>query len=93
MELSTREENGVRIVSINGHLESGGVSEFRDRFLEETELDQEILLDCKALEYLDSSGLASLVSLVLLIPTLEKLNPKFPGIYSTKPKKFLSPLT
>jgi anti-sigma B factor antagonist len=63
MEIAPRVEGDVKIISVSGHLETSGVSVFRDRFLEETKDDDLILLDCAELEYLDSSGLASLVSL------------------------------
>lgn len=62
MDFSSKTENGVRIVAVTGHLETSCVNEFRERFLEETEHDAKVILDCSGLEYLDSSGLATLIS-------------------------------
>src|SRR3990170_2308289 len=62
MDFTARAEDGVKIVSVSGYLDSGSVGEFREKFLAETASDNRVALDCTALAYLDSSGLATLVN-------------------------------
>jgi len=63
MEISSSVEQGIKVVSVTGFLQTDSVGEFREKFAEETAADDRILLDCIGLEYLDSSGLAALVSI------------------------------
>lgn len=63
MELTTLVENGVKILAVQGRLDSTSVGAFRERFNEETLEDDVVILDFSGLDYLDSSGLATLVNL------------------------------
>jgi anti-anti-sigma factor len=62
MDITARAEGDVKVVSVSGYLDSGSVGEFREKFLEATAEDNQVVLDCSALAYLDSSGLAILVN-------------------------------
>lgn len=63
MELAARAEGDVKVVSVSGYLDSGSVEKFREGFLEVTAEDSRVVLDCTALAYLDSSGLAMLINI------------------------------
>jgi anti-sigma B factor antagonist len=63
MEISARQEGPLKIVSLSGILDTGQVSLFRERFLDETAGDKLVVLECTGLEYLDSSGLAAFVNI------------------------------
>jgi anti-sigma B factor antagonist len=56
-------EDGVKVISISGNLESRCVSQFKDLFFNEIEGNKRIVLDFSKLDYLDSSGLATLVNI------------------------------
>lgn len=63
MTLNCRREGNIKIIAVSGFLDAGQVARFREQFLAESADEDVILLDCVALEYLDSSGLATLVSI------------------------------
>ncbi len=63
MTFTSRREGNIKVVSVSGFLDAGQVARFREEFLAESAEEDSILLDCTALEYLDSSGLATLVSI------------------------------
>ena len=63
MEFEPRMEDGVKVISISGHLETASVGQFKDLFSKEIEENKQIILDCSKLNYLDSSGLATLVNI------------------------------
>jgi anti-sigma B factor antagonist len=63
MELTTLVENGIKILVVQGRLDSTSVGGFREKFNEETLEDDAVILDFTGLEYLDSSGLATLVNI------------------------------
>ena len=63
MEFEARTEDGVKVISIAGHLETSCVSQFKEMFFKEIEGNKQIVLDCFKLDYLDSSGLATLVNI------------------------------
>jgi anti-sigma B factor antagonist len=63
MTFNSRREGNVKIISVSGFLDAGQVTKFREDFQAESAEEDAILLDCTALEYLDSSGLATLVSI------------------------------
>jgi anti-sigma B factor antagonist len=63
MELTTHSEADVKVIEISGTLDSSNVGEFREKFLEESNHEDRIVLDCSALDYMDSSGLATLVNI------------------------------
>jgi anti-sigma B factor antagonist len=63
MEFEARVEDGVKVISIAGHLETSCVNQFKDMFFDEVEADNQVILDCFKLDYLDSSGLAVLVNM------------------------------
>ena len=64
MEVIVKQEDEVAVVVLSGFLQAESVPVFRDKFTEETIDSEKILLDCTDLEYLDSSGLATLVHIV-----------------------------
>ncbi len=63
MTCISRREGNVKIIAVSGFLDAGQVVRFREEFLAESADEDTILLDCTTLEYLDSSGLATLVSI------------------------------
>ncbi len=63
MEITSRSENKIKIIELNGQLDSSCVGNFRDSVLAEVNDDRLVLLDCEGLTYLDSSGLATLLNL------------------------------
>lgn len=63
MEFEARVEDGVKVISITGHLDTSCVNQFKDMFFGEIEADERVVLDCFKLDYLDSSGLATLVNI------------------------------
>lgn len=63
MNLTASMEGSIKVISVSGFLDAGEVVRFRDEFLLEAAEEHSILLDCKKLEYLDSSGLAVLVNI------------------------------
>lgn len=67
MTFTSRREGNLKVISVSGFLDAGQVARFRDDFLAESADEDVILLDCTALEYLDSSGLATLVSIYKIL--------------------------
>jgi len=65
MEFHERwEQGGIKVIAIAGNLDTTSVAELRARFLEATDVDVPVVLDCAGLYYLDSNGLAFLVNLL-----------------------------
>ncbi len=73
MSFTSRREGNLKVISVSGFLDAGQVARFREEFLAESAEESVVLLDCTALEYLDSSGLATLVS---IYKTLSSRNAK-----------------
>lgn len=63
MKISSRFQDGVKVVAMDGQLDTNTVGEFREAFLAEMGTDDRVVLDCTGLQYLDSSGLAALLNL------------------------------
>ncbi|MCA9415265.1 MAG: STAS domain-containing protein [Candidatus Omnitrophica bacterium] len=63
MKTSSRVQDGIRIVEVDGQLDASCVADFRESFLSEIENDSKVVLDCSNLQYLDSSGLATLLNI------------------------------
>lgn len=62
MEITTRADADTKIINLSGTLDSSNVGEFRAKFLEEAGEFSAVILNCSEMEYLDSSGLATLVN-------------------------------
>ena len=62
MNISSRREGALKIISVTGFLDAAQASRFHEEFMIESSEEDSVLLDCTALEYLDSSGLATLVN-------------------------------
>lgn len=87
MELSTREEENLQVVSVHGpRIDAAVAIEFKDAMRAKTEGGQEtVILDLSAVQFIDSSGLGAIVAamkhmgqsrklaLAGLNPTVEKV--------------------
>lgn len=62
LEISSREKEGVKILDLNGKLAVGGASDLRERVNAETAAGHlQQLLNLKEVEYIDSTGLGTMV--------------------------------
>ncbi len=61
--MTSRIQNQVKIIILNGQLDANNVGNFRESFLTEVDSNQKVIIDCTGLQYLDSSGLATLLNL------------------------------
>lgn len=63
MQIKTEQKNGILIIYLmERHLDSAISSEFRERIIDYVnEGNKRIIINLKAVEYIDSSGLGSLV--------------------------------
>jgi anti-sigma B factor antagonist len=62
LEISSREKEGVKILDLSGKLAVGGASDLRERVTAETTAGHlQQLLNLKDVEYIDSTGLGTMV--------------------------------
>jgi anti-sigma B factor antagonist len=62
LDISSREKEGVKILDLNGKLAVGGASDLRERVNAETAAGHlRQLLNLKEVEYIDSTGLGTMV--------------------------------
>jgi anti-sigma B factor antagonist len=62
LEISSREKEGVKILDLSGKLAVGGASDLRERVNTETAAGHlQQLLNLKDVEYIDSTGLGTMV--------------------------------
>jgi anti-sigma B factor antagonist len=62
LEIQSREREGVKILDLSGKLTVGGASELRERVSTETAAgSMQQLLNLKDVEYIDSTGLGTMV--------------------------------
>ncbi len=61
MKYQTREENGTTIITFEGSIDLDGSPDARRALLECVDIGQPLLVDLSLVEYIDSSGVASLV--------------------------------
>jgi anti-sigma B factor antagonist len=62
LEISSRDREGVRILDLSGKLTVGGASDLRERVSAETAAGSlQQLLNLKDIEYIDSTGLGTMV--------------------------------
>ena len=62
LEISTRDREGVKILDLSGKLTVGGASDLRERVSAETAAgSMQQLLNLKDVEYIDSTGLGTMV--------------------------------
>ena len=62
LEITSREKEGVKILDLSGKLAVGGASDLRERVTAETTAGHlQQLLNLKEVEYIDSTGLGTMV--------------------------------
>ncbi len=62
LEITSRDNEGVKILDLNGKLAVGGASDLRERVSAETAAGHlQMLLNLKDVEYIDSTGLGTMV--------------------------------
>ena len=61
MQFSSTEQNGFRVVSLSGDVDLSTSPEARKAILAALKEDSGVMVDLSAVDYLDSSGVASLV--------------------------------
>jgi anti-sigma B factor antagonist len=62
LEIESREQEGVKILDLSGKLTVGGASDLREKVSAETAAgSSRVLLNLKDVEYIDSTGLGTMV--------------------------------
>jgi anti-sigma B factor antagonist len=71
MELSYEKQGSVKIIGLNGRLDTSNYIQFENKLLEEISQDSTVLIDFADLDYISSSGLRVLL---LALKKAEKIN-------------------